>query len=116
MEAKTTFRGKPYRAAPALGQQKWSIYGKDDHGQERYLGTIVQEQDCFYADLAYTDEEPEVEAEGFEAAVEALYALCRSTHFLTQGHPNYLGAHDREWSEEIGAATDSAAIFKSTFQ
>ena len=92
MEPQRTFRGKPYRAAPALGHQKWSIYGKDDHGQERYLGTIVQKEQAFYANLAYTDEEPEVEAEGFEEAVEALYRQCRSTHFLTQGHANYLGS------------------------
>ena len=98
MEAGKTFYGKPYRAAPALGQQTWNIYGKDSHGQERYLGTIMQEGHLFYANVAYTDEEPEEEAEEFEAAVEKLYRRCHSTHFLTQGHPNYLGARDKELS------------------
>lgn len=91
-----TFQGKPYRAAPALGMDRWSIYAYDDHGQERYLGTVVQEESYFYVNKGYDRKTLEERAEDFETAVELLYALCKKSGYLTQGHANYLGGQRKE--------------------
>lgn len=91
MENTKAFRGKPYRAAPALGQDRWSIYAHDDHGQERYLGTIVKEEGFFYINRGYEKKRLEDRAEDFETAVDILYDLCKESGYLTQGHENYLG-------------------------
>lgn len=89
MRSSLAFAGKPYRAERGVG--KWKIYAKDDQGQERFLGTVTEEDDYFYADATNTDRSPEVRADGFEEAVEGLYSWCSTSGYLTQGHDNYLG-------------------------
>lgn len=91
MTKKNTFKGRPYRATAALGEGRWSIYGQDDEGQERYLGTIVKRGDNFVATMAYTNDALQEESETFEDAVEALYEKCVASGYLVQGHENYLG-------------------------
>lgn len=85
------FRGKPYRAAPALGQDRWSIYADDDHRQERYLGTVIEKDGFFYVHLGYERRTLEERAQDLESAIDMLYELCRRSGYLTQGHENYLG-------------------------
>ena len=85
------FQEKPYRATRALGKDKWSIYAYDDHGQERYLGRVVKQDDYHYLVKAQYQVAAEAKIEGFETAVEFLYKLCKDDGYLTQGHENYLG-------------------------
>ena len=85
------FQSKPYRAAQALGTDRWSIYAYDDHGQERYLGTVTKEASHFYVNMGYERRTLEERTGDFEAAVDMLYELCSVSGYLTQGHENYLG-------------------------
>ena len=96
MDNTKAFQSKPYRAAPALGQDRWSIYADDDHRQERYLGTVVEEEGKFFVNLGYKKGGPTESAESFEAAVEMIYDLCKASGYLTQGHDNYLGGQRDE--------------------
>ena len=91
MRTTYTFHGKPYRAAPAIGKDKWSVYAYDDHDQERYLGRVL-EKDGYYFILR-ASQKAAVEAcfDDFETAVEVLHRLCKDSGYLTQGHKNYLG-------------------------
>lgn len=91
MRRKNSFKGRPYRATAALGEGRWSIYGEDDEGQERYLGTIVQQKGSYNAIMAYSNEVVQKQADSFEDAVEALYEECVASGYLVQGHSNYLG-------------------------
>lgn len=96
MDERTTYSGEPYRAAPALGQDKWNVYAADDHRQERYIGRIIKEDDLYCIEKAYSDDRLEERAEDFEEAIDLLYALCKMSGYLTQGHENYLGQAEKK--------------------
>ena len=100
MEGRHVFRGKPYRAAPALGEDKWSIYAYDDHRQERYLGNVTKQGGSYRLTKGKEELSLEEKIHDFEAAVATLYQRCVDTGYLTQGHENYLGG--REDEEEAG--------------
>lgn len=95
MSKRTRYHGEPYRAAPALGRDKWNVYAGDDHRQERYIGRVIKEGDLFCVEKAYTDERLEERTEDFEDAIDLLYTVCTRSGYLTQGHENYLGRGEK---------------------
>lgn len=79
---------KRYRLSDAVEPGVWRAYGEDDHGQERYLGRIVQEDNAYRAQsTCFTFQRV---FGSVEEAVHALYRQCMDSGYLKKGHTNYL--------------------------
>lgn len=90
MSERKEYHGQPYRLTAGLGKNRWKVYGKDDEGQERYLGCIVLRDNHYFVIDVPT---PGLIAQAFpteEEAVEALYKKCMAVGYLIKEHHNYL--------------------------
>lgn len=82
--------GKAYRTVTS--SKRTSVYGRDDQGQERYLGAIysIAANQHF---ISHVEQLESTDAESYPSiddAAAALYKTLMESGYLRSNHPNYL--------------------------
>lgn len=81
---------KPYRMVTTF--KRTSIYGRDDQGQERYLGAIysIALDKHFISHVEQLETTDSTSYDSLDEAAGALYEKLYENGYLRSDHPNYL--------------------------